>query len=725
MFRTGFLIAAGVSAVVCTAAAGEWRGFRGLTKDGRSDATETPLTWSPSHHVAWRTGIDGRGHSSPVVTADAVYLTTSYPRADVSSSRRITAFVVLVLAVLTGILGVRSAVQNLRAYPARRERVLQHLRFLLFHQFLIGTLIMVIVGRRLLNPGGSELRDWTVSILVLLSGLILISLAAPIRSRQPIVAGLLSLALVVWAWFSLPDRNLLFAVDSSRGIIATGMSLLPALVAASILLAHGISIRKHPRRTGDPEDGTVTRSALGPYAITATIGCITALVPFFLVLYRAAGWQMPDHYIWSDRLAANVRRPWIIVAAALLVVGAFWSYRARRRPRRVGLPISAVFVAATLLLGVAFNAALEIAGEGEIFTRAVVCLDRQTGQIRWTCEALEARSQARGRTVTDATPTPATDGQRIYACFGGDGLVAVDTAGRIVWKRLEQIFASNFGAGTSPVLIDDVLVLVNDVDTGSRLPSTIMAFDAATGKTLWQQKRTSHRSHAAYSTPLIRAVGGVQEVIVHGWLDVCAYDLCTGAKRWSYPIAHEAKHLVASPISDGQRLYLTGAGAITALDLSKLGTDGDPVVWSVPLRAEKSSTPVVIDGLLFAVNEFGMACCLDAQTGRIQWNERLKGRFYASVIGAADGVLFTSEAGQTTVVAADREFRVLATNDLEEAIYASPVPVGTQLFIRTTEHLYCLETTDNDNRDSRRPVRESDVAVQHPGPQHRVEVHGK
>lgn len=722
MFRMVLLIVVGAFVVVCSAPGGEWSGFRGLARDGRSDATDAPLTWSPSQNLAWRTAIRGRGHSSPIVTEDAVYVTTSYPRAEVSSARKAASYSVLALAVLAGLFGLRSAVRSLHAYPGRRERVLQHLRFLLFHQFLIGTLITVVVGRRLLNPGGGELRDWTVSILVALSCLILISLAASIRSRQQIVAGLLSLALVAWAWFSLPDRGLFFALHSSRGVIATGMPLLPALVAAAILLAYGISIRRRPLPTGGPEAETANRPALWPYAITAIIGCVTALVPFFLILYRAAGWQMPDRYLWSGRLAADVRWPWIVVAGVLLVAGLLWNYRRPDRVTRTRISAPAGgFIAAALLLAVAFHVAVEIAGTGETFARAVVCLDRQTGRIIWTCEGLEARSQARGRTVTDATPTPVTDGQRIYAYFG-DGLMAVDTAGQLLWKRPEQMFASHFGVGASPVLADGVLVLVNDVDAGRRLPSTIMAFDPATGETLWMRERVSHRSYAAYDTPLIRSVDGTEEIIVHGWHDVRAYDLRTGTERWSYPITHEAKHLVAGPISDGQRLYLTGARHITALELSKVGAEEDPVVWSAPVPAEKSSTPVVVGGLLFSVNEVGRACCIDTLIGRILWSERLKGRFYASVIAIGDHVLFTNEAGQTTVVAADKEFRVVAINDLEEAIYASPVPVDTQLFIRTTEHLYCFETIGNDNHDSRESVRGSDAAAQYTGPQHNVEA---
>jgi outer membrane protein assembly factor BamB len=148
--------------------------------------------------------------------------------------------------------------------------------------------------------------------------------------------------------------------------------------------------------------------------------------------------------------------------------------------------------------------------------------------------------------------------------------------------------------------------------------------------------------------------------------------------------------VVASIVSDVERLYVSTLAKVTALDASKLERGGDPVIWSQEIGGEKSSTPVVADGLLFLVTEDGTAMCLDAATGAVQWKHRFKRRYYASVIAAGRFVYFVSEPGCISVVARDRAFKLEADNKLGEKIYATPVPAGNRLLIRTVEALYCI-----------------------------------
>jgi len=163
-------------------------------------------------------------------------------------------------------------------------------------------------------------------------------------------------------------------------------------------------------------------------------------------------------------------------------------------------------------------------------------------------------------------------------------------------------------------------------------------------------------------------------------------------------MTHEGNHLVASLVSDAECLYVIGTRQIKALDLSKLGTGSDPLVWTRLIAGEKSSTPVVVDGLMFLVMETGTAFCLDAKTGEVLWKKRLRGRYYSSVVTMGNQVLFTNESGQTTIVAIDKEFRQLARNTLDESVYASFAPMGNQLFVRTHRYLYCIQEISN--RDS-------------------------
>ena len=148
---------------------------------------------------------------------------------------------------------------------------------------------------------------------------------------------------------------------------------------------------------------------------------------------------------------------------------------------------------------------------------------------------------------------------------------------------------------------------------------------------------------------------------------------------------------MASLVCDTERLYVIGAREIRSLDLSKLETTDNPLVWSRTLRGEKSSTPIVVNGLMFLVTESGIALCLDDETGTIQWEKRLGGRYYSSVVAMANKVFFTSESGKTTIVLADRGFRILADNTLDEPVYASLVPTMNQLLVRTDRYLSCIQ----------------------------------
>ena len=96
-------------------------------------------------------------------------------------------------------------------------------------------------------------------------------------------------------------------------------------------------------------------------------------------------------------------------------------------------------------------------------------------------------------------------------------------------------------------------------------------------------------------------------------------------------------------------------------------------------------------GLLFAVSDGGSAFCLDTATGRELWRHDLYAQHYASPVATNDHVYFCSTEGRTTVLGCERGLRVVAQNDLPEGIYASPVLLDGQLFLRTTGHLYCIK----------------------------------
>ena len=679
-----------VLAAISGLSAGDWYGFRGLEKEGCCDSDAGPLNWSSSQNVVWKTAIPGRGHSSPIVCEDAVYLTTTYEAAFISQT--IWNYAVLALALSFTMTGISLAVRNIHTGKSKLEKLTQHARIFLFTQILTSVILMVLFGRHLLSLDDDTTRSWLISILVVSSCLMLSSLFVPLRSCQQLAASLLSFAFGVVVLIALKHQELVFSVSSLKGLMTAVVLISPLVLGFALLTAHFVSRKRQPTVVKRQDDARANRPTMWHFILTGNIGLFAGMAPFFLYLYRLSGYQMPDSFIRQNHVRPDVGW-WCIGLYAILVLATIAGcyLRSDRHGLTKRYPLQKVFLLLGLTLGIAFIIQLSIVEKQGEFIRAVICLNRDRGEILWTCEGLVGQTGGRGRTVTHAAATPVTDGQHIYGYSGEDGLVCVSPEGKLLWKKTESMFVSKYGVATSPIVKDNVLIIVSDVRESSGFGSCIIAFDCISGKVLWRKERKSHQEHATYSTPLFKALNGKQAVIVHGWYDIRAYQLKTGQELWSYPMAHEGDHLVASVVSDGDHLYVMGAKQIRAFNLLKLGTESDPLLWSKRILGEKSSTPVVANGLLFLVTEAGVAFCLDAQTGEVLWKERLKGRYYSSVVTMGKQVLFTSESGQTTIVAVSREFRQLAKNTLDESVYASFAPVANQLFIRTNRHLYCIQ----------------------------------
>jgi len=677
--------------VVPTLRADDWRGFHGLEKEGRSESATVPSVWSSSENVAWKTTVPGRGHSSPIVSGDSVYVTTAYDKASTSALVNVWHHAVFGLSMLFAVAGINLLAQDFGPTQKKTARAAQYVRVFLFVQFCVGIIVVSLFGRRLLNPEDVMVRRWLVSIAMVLSCQAVSSLSMPLKSRQQLFVALLSCPFTILAFLTLRQGGLGFGPRSSKGVVLLAAAVSPLILGLVLCLVHLVNrARCSPQmKIGrDPTGAYCSRLAL---IVAGVAGAGAGLLPFFLLLFRAADYRMPDSYIFDTRVRPDLG--WVAVAVYMVVIACVGAV-SLGRPARDGIarrfPWQKGFFVVALLLGLTYCIGIRFSGGAKQSVRAVVCFDANDGDIRWVCEGLVAPPRRESRIVTHASATPVTDGERIYGYFGQEGLMCVSSQGVLLWRLTDPIFRDKFGVGNSPVLKDGVLVLLSDVGACESLPSSIAAYDCISGTRLWKETRMSHEAHAAYSTPLLRVLNGYPAVIAHGWHDIRAYDVKTGHKLCAHLISHDGDHLVASLVSDSDRLYVLDAREVRALALSQLASDGDPLVWSTPLRGEKSSTPVVVDGLLFVVTEAGTVCCLDALTGELLWKERLKGRYFSSVVAAGGKVFFTNQVGVTTVLAIDREFRLLASNALGESVYASLVPTEGRLFVRGTKHLYCI-----------------------------------
>ncbi len=287
-----------------------------------------------------------------------------------------------------------------------------------------------------------------------------------------------------------------------------------------------------------------------------------------------------------------------------------------------------------------------------------------------------------------ASPTPIVDGDRVYVHFGPDGTAALTTSGDILWKTRFP-YQSQHGNGGSPVVYGDLLILSCDgYDT-----AFVVALDKRTGEVRWKTPRRQPISQA-YSTPLVIRVGDRDQIVSVGAFRAAAYDPESGDEIWRVAYDDGFSN-VPRPVYGHGLVYIATGFQVPSLLAVRADGAGDVtqthVAWTLRRGMPYTPSPLLVGNELYVVNDMGILSCLDGETGDAHWRQRLGGNHSASPVYADGRIYFQSEEGVTTVIAAGKQFRRLATNRLDGATLASMAVSGGSLFIRTDSHLYRIE----------------------------------
>ena len=326
----------------------------------------------------------------------------------------------------------------------------------------------------------------------------------------------------------------------------------------------------------------------------------------------------------------------------------------------------------------------------------LLALDTRSGEIVWNTLGHEGVPRVKRHPKgTHANSTPATDGERIVAIFGSEGLFCFDRSGKLLWrKELGPMDAGYFqsptaqwGFASSPVIHDGKIVVLCDVLTESFLA----LFDLADGRELW---RTSRKDVPTWGSPTVVNNGAQTLVLVNGWKHTGAYDFATGEEVWKLSGGGDIP--VPTPIVGHGFGYFTSAhGRFRPMRAIRLDARGDitppdpgertpAIAWTHARQGNYMQTPILVENLLFACSDSGILTCFDARTGAIHYSERLgKGGqgFTASPVSDGRHLFFASESGQVSVVPVSEKFSVVATNELGEPCMATPaLSQGTLLF---------------------------------------------
>ena len=357
----------------------------------------------------------------------------------------------------------------------------------------------------------------------------------------------------------------------------------------------------------------------------------------------------------------------------------------------------------------AWSGSTPIVWGGRIFLNVAVdddielwCLDRDTGRPLWTRRLSDGNRRLRKQNMS--SPSPVTDGERVWVMTGTGILSAFDVEGRQLWRRDVPAsygpFGLNWGYASSPLLHDGALYL--QVLHGMRTddPSYVLRIDPLTGRTVWRVERPSQavrESPDAYTTPALLEYDGATEVVITGGDAVTGHDPETGRELWRAdglnPTRQRDYRIVASPlVRDGVIYAPTRVRPLLALRPGGRGDVLDThVVWSTD-NGPDVPTPVTDGEYFYIVNDRGIVFVLDAKTGApVYGPQRIRRGTYSASPVLADGRIYvTNEAGMTTVLRAGPEFEVLAENDLDDYCLSSPAVSEGQIFIRTTGHLHAI-----------------------------------
>jgi len=335
-----------------------------------------------------------------------------------------------------------------------------------------------------------------------------------------------------------------------------------------------------------------------------------------------------------------------------------------------------------------------------------VCVDRGNGRILIDEKLFDvANPQYCHPFNSYASPTPIIEAGRVYITFGSPGTACLDSAtGKVIWQRTDFVCNHFRGAGSSPLLFGDLLIMNFD---GSDY-QFIAALDNKTGKTVWKTDRSIDFKdlqpdgkpeadgdfHKAFSTPVMAWQSGRPIIVSLGSKALYAYDPATGKEIWRMEDRQTHSGSSTPVIGDGLIYYSTGIAnpQLWALRLGGEGLLSDAnIAWKFKRHAPGKPSVLLVDGLIYMINDGGIATCLEAKSGSEVWHVRIDGSFSASPLYADGHIYLCSENGMTTVIAAGREYKILAENLLPDGLMASPAVTGNSLILRTRTSLYRIE----------------------------------
>ncbi len=351
----------------------------------------------------------------------------------------------------------------------------------------------------------------------------------------------------------------------------------------------------------------------------------------------------------------------------------------------------------------------------------LLCLNTLDGKVLWKQTVGTGNQDARAGEGNSASPSPSTDGEHVWVFFGTGVLGCYTKEGKEVWKfdvgdRFGKLDIQ-FGMTSTPVLDGDALYLQLIHGRMKRNDETrtgkVIKLEKLTGKTVWKVDRVTDAQFEckhSYASPFLYDDTKLKFLVVHGADCTTGHDLATGKEIWRFGMLNGPTPLnskqndttfrfVASPClsPENNTIIIPTAkeGPVIALKASELKGDSSEkstaVVWNLP-KTPDVSIPLVVDGLAYLLSKDGQLQCVELSTGKqVYANRTYTGQHRTSPMYADGHIYFGSNDGHFTVIKAGKDFEIVSTIEMGEAITASAIVSNGTLYIRSYEALYAIK----------------------------------
>lgn len=324
----------------------------------------------------------------------------------------------------------------------------------------------------------------------------------------------------------------------------------------------------------------------------------------------------------------------------------------------------------------------------------LIAINRSDGSIIWQETLREAKPhEGKHGDASFASNSPVTDGEHVYAYFGSRGLYCLDMDGNKKWdKQIGQMRkAGTFGEGSCPVIYGNSILVLQD----HQGQSFLVALDKRTGDELWKMDR---EEPTTWTSPIVVDVNGTSQVIIPASNRTRSYDLSNGEIIWE--CGGMTRNVIPSPLyKDGHVYVISGHGgsSLQSINLELASgdiTNSEAVDWQYDRDTPYVPSPVIIgDIIYFLKRNNNILTAIERNSGEVLFGpERVNGisGIYASIVGTSDRLYIASRNGTVAVLQHGPTLEVLAKNTLDDSFNASPAIVGTELFLRGSEYLYCI-----------------------------------